>query len=141
MDKRAAFRFPTNAPTDCLSRDRSWPSRMRNVSSSGCMIACPEADLPAGSLLRLRIEGVGAIDGEIVWQHRGHAGIRFRAALDPAMMEQLAFVDTDRGYDPPRAMVTPRPGKAASKAPSGLHGQLVKRTLAEEGESTHASAA
>ena len=73
MDKRAAFRFPTNVEADCRSSNRSWVSRMRNISTTGCMIVCPDDDLPGGALLRMRIKGLTAIDGEIVWLHRGRA--------------------------------------------------------------------
>jgi hypothetical protein len=100
------------------------------------MIACPIDDLPERALLRLRIKGVTAIDGEIVWQHRNHAGIRFRAALHPSVMEYLAFHGTDRGYDaPPIASVPPPEASAAPRrAATGLHGQLVKRTWTGEDE-------
>lgn len=142
MDKRAAFRFPTNAEADCRSCDRSWASRMRNISSTGCMIACPEDDLPRTALLRMRIKGLTAIDGEIVWQHRGYLGVRFRVPIQPAMMEHLAFLDTDRGYDAPSVIPAPQAAVHPRRAPSGLCGELVKRSLPLDGvEATQASAA
>ena len=129
MDKRAAFRFPTDVEADCRSCDRAWSSRMTNISTTGCMIVCNETDLPAHALLRLRIKGLTAIDGEIVWQHRNHAGVKFRAPLHNAVIEHLAFRGTDRGYDPPQITVVPQPqAQAARSAPTSLHGQLVKRT-------------
>src|SRR5687768_13241152 len=134
MDKRAAFRFPTDVEADCRSCDRAWNTRLVNISTTGCMIACPEEGLPDGALLRLRVKGLTAIDGEIVWQHRNHAGIRFRVPLHPAVMEHLAFRESDRGCDSaapaPRAdaeLTTVRPAPI-------LNGQLVKRTLASEQE-------
>jgi hypothetical protein len=128
MDKRAAFRFPTDVEADCRSCDRAWGTRLVNISTTGCMIACPGEGLPDGALLRLRVKGLTAIDGQIVWQHRDHAGIRFRVPLHPAVMEHLAFRGTDRGYDtaPPEPRSAPQPS-AARAAPS-LHGSLVKRT-------------
>lgn len=128
MEKRAAFRFPTDVAADCRSCDRSWSTRLVNISTTGCMIACPVDGLPDGALLRLRVKGLTAIDGEIVWQHRNHAGIRFKVPLHPAVMEHLAFRDTDRGYD----LVAPAPAAAAEISPvraaTSLHGQLIKRS-------------
>ena len=123
MDKRAAFRFPTDVEADCRSCDRAWNSRLVNISTTGCMIACPDEGLPDGALLRLRVKGLTAIDGEIVWQHRNHAGIKFRVPLHPAVMEHLAFRGTERGYD----TVPTAPRREAEAAPASLHGQLVKR--------------
>lgn len=128
MDKRAAFRFPTDVEADCRSCDRGWNTRLVNISTTGCMIACPEEGLPDGALLRLRVKGLTAIDGEIVWQHRNHAGIRFRVPLHPAVMEHLAFRDTDRGYDTPPPAPRPEPELTTARAAPSLHGQLVKRT-------------
>ena len=127
MDKRAAFRFPTDVEADCRSCERAWGTRLVNISTTGCMIVCPEEPLPDGALLRLRVKGLTAIDGEIVWQHRNHAGIKFKVPLHPAVMEHLAFRGTDRGYD----SVAPAPIPASAttiRAATGLHGELIKRT-------------
>lgn len=135
VEKRAALRFPTDLEAACRATDRAWSSRLRNISTSGCMIALPEAELPADAPLRLRIKGLAAIDAEIVWQHRGHAGVRFRVPLHPAAMEHLGFVLPEGAWDsafrtaqpavpaPRRATATPSRRAAAS----GLSGQLVKR--------------
>jgi len=142
MDKRGAFRFPTDVEADCRSCEQSWSSRLVNISTTGCMIACPEGSLPNGALLRLRVKGLTAIDGEIVWQHRNHAGIKFKVPLHPAVMEHLAFRDTDRGYD----MVSPVPQPEAVIEPvrgvTSLHSQLVKRnwTSQDDAEPRRASA-
>ena len=130
MDKRTAYRFPTELDADCRSSDQSWKSRLRNISTGDCMIECPDSELPKGSPLRLRLKGLPAIDGEIAWQHRGHAGVRFRQELRPALLEDLAFRTSDWsfGSTPPQ----PFPESAARPRPSApsLHGQLVKRSLA-----------
>src|SRR5688572_29799372 len=128
MDKRAAFRFPTDVEAECRSCDRSWASRMCNVSTTGCMIVCPETDLPERALLRLRIKGLTAIDGEIIWQHRNHAGIKFRVPLHNAVIEHLAFRGTERGYDAPPVIVEPPAAAEPRRAAPALHSQLVKRT-------------
>ena len=127
MDKRAAFRFPTDVEADCRSCDRAWNSRLVNISTTGCMIACPDEGLPDGALLRLRVKGLTAIDGEIVWQHRNHAGIKFRVPLHPAVMEHLAFRGTDRGYDTPPPAPRADAELTTVRAAPSLHGQLVKR--------------
>lgn len=102
---------------------------MTNISTTGCMIVCSESDLPAHALLRLRIKGLTAIDGEIVWQHRNHAGVKFRVPLHNAVIEHLAFRGTERGYDPLPVTVVPQPeAQAERRAPTSLHGELVKRT-------------
>ena len=142
MDKRAAFRFPTDVEADCRSCDRSWSSRLVNISTTGCMIACPEDALPDGALLRLRVRGLTAIDGEIVWQHRHHAGIKFKVPLHPAVMEHLAFRDTERDYDTPAPVAVAEALVTPVRATGSLHGQLVKRTWTdpEEAEPRRASA-
>ena len=129
MDKRAAFRFPTDVEADCRSCDRSWATRLVNISTTGCMIACPETDLPDKALLRLRVKGLTAIDGEIVWQHRNHAGVRFSVPLHPAVMEHLAFGGEAQGWQG-EAEVMPQ----SARAVSSLHGQLIKREWQGEGE-------
>jgi len=124
MDNRAAPRFPTRVEADCRSCERAWDSQLVNVSTTGCMIACPDQPLPNGALLRLRIRGLTAIDGEIVWQHRNHAGIRFRAPLHAAVIEHLA--SRERGWEAGApASLAATEGKVGS-----LAGQLVRRTRA-----------
>jgi hypothetical protein len=98
------------------------------------MITLPDGDLPQDAALRLRIKGLAAIDAEVIWQHRSHAGVRFRVPLHPAAMEHLGFVLPEGAWEsayqsarqagPRRAAATPS-RRAAS---SGLNGQLVKRT-------------
>ncbi len=137
MEKRAALRFPTDLEANCKTLERSWASRLRNISTSGCMITLPENEPFDDAPLRLRIKGLAAIDAEVIWQHRGHAGVRFRVPLHPAAMEHLGFVlpegawesayrtAQEAGIHPPRrAAVTPS-RRAAAPA---LNGQLVKRT-------------
>ena len=96
IEQRAAPRFPTELEADCRSCNRSWTARLWNISATGCMIACPGSELPDGALLRLRLKGLTAIDGKIVWQHRAHAGIRFVNPLHHALMEHLGFGDAVR---------------------------------------------
>ncbi len=132
MDKRAAFRFPTDVEADCRSCDRAWSTRLVNISTTGCMIACPLEGLPDGALLRVRVRGLTAIDGEIIWQHRNYAGIKFKVPLHPAVMEHLAFRGTDRGYDTPPPPSRPEAEVAPVRATTSLHAQLVKRTWTSE---------
>jgi hypothetical protein len=136
VDKRAALRFPTDIEAACRSLETTWASRLCNISTSGCMIALPEGELAPDAMLRLRIKGLAAIDAEIVWQHRSHAGVRFRAPLHPAAMEHLGFVlpegawdsavrSTQRAAVPSSRRTAPTPARRADAA--GLNGQLVKR--------------
>jgi hypothetical protein len=124
VEQRAAFRFPTNIEADCRMSGRTWPSRLCNVSTTGCMLVCPEEGLPEGWMMRLWIQGLPAIDAEIVWQHRGHAGLNFLVALHPTALEHLGY----RLPEPSR----PSPCEPAPE-PGGLHARLVKRALADEG--------
>ena len=142
MDKRGAFRFPTDVAAECRSCDHSWSTRLINISTTGCMIACPEQGLPDGALMRLRVKGLTAIDGEIRWQHRGHAGIRFRVPLHPAVMEHLAFAGTERARNLVEAASAAEAPPPPVRAASGLHGELVKRAWAgaDESEPKRASA-
>jgi hypothetical protein len=136
-EKRTALRFPTDLEAACRTLETSWTARLRNISTSGCMITLPEQDLGEDALLRLRIKGLAAIDAEVVWQHRNHAGVRFRVPLHPAAMEHLGFVLPDGAWKSAchgaqdtglrgqrRADVTP----ARRAAAAGLNGLLVKRT-------------
>jgi hypothetical protein len=123
MDKRTAFRFPTDVEADVRSCDRTWASRLCNISTGGCMITCDEADLPHDALLRLRIKGLAAIDGSIAWLNRGHAGVRFLSPLHPAVMENLAFRGREEGLTGTAADVCTLPPQCSP----GLHAQLIKR--------------
>ena len=123
MDKRAAFRFPTDVATEVRSCDRSWTARVCNISTGGCMITCNETDLPKDALLRLRIKGLTAIDGKIAWINRGHAGVHFQSPLHPAVMEHLAFRGREEGLTG-KAEVAPELPPPCSP---GLHAQLIKR--------------
>ena len=137
VEQRAALRFPTDLEANCRTPELAWASRLRNISTSGCMISLPEEDLPEGAPLRLRIKGLAAIDAEVVWQHRSHAGVRFRVPLHPAAMEHLGF-DLPEGVWESALRTTrqagipvPRPAVATPArraATAGLNGQLVKRT-------------
>ena len=127
MDKRGAFRFPTDVEAECRSCDRAWGTRLVNISTTGCMIACPEESLPDKALLRLRVKGLTAIDGEIVWQHRNHAGIRFKVPLHPAVMEHLAFRGAEQACGTDARVAAPEATVEPIRALTSLHGQLVKR--------------
>jgi hypothetical protein len=110
IDQRKAFRFPTDLEADCRMTGQAWSARLRNLSTSGCMMACPEEGLPDGWMMRLRITGLQTIDAEVVWRHRGHAGLRFMQPLDPTSLEHL-------GYRLPESRFEP----------AGLRASLVKR--------------
>ncbi|HSQ95549.1 MAG TPA: PilZ domain-containing protein [Croceibacterium sp.] len=122
VEQRAAYRFPTDLQSDCRMADRAWTSRLCNISTTGCMMACPEGGLPSGWMLRLRLRGMPAIDAEIVWQHRGHAGLRFLVPLRSDSMEHLGFHLPDSLH---RRAPQLRPRQIPEPAP--LHAQLVKR--------------
>ena len=137
MEKRAALRFPTDLEANCRTLDRSWDSRLRNISTTGCMITLPDATVPEDAPLRLRIKGLAAFDAELVWQHRDHAGVRFRVPLHPAAMEHLGFVLPEGAWESAFrsaqqvALHPPGPTKATPSrraATSALGGDLVKRT-------------
>ena len=135
MEKRAALRFPTDLEANCRTLDRSWASRLRNISTTGCMITLPEGAVPEDAPLRLRIKGLAAFDAELVWQHRNHAGVRFRVPLHPAAMEHLGFVLPEGAWESAfrsaQQAVLHAPGQAAPSrraATSALGGDLVKRT-------------
>jgi hypothetical protein len=136
VEKRAALRFSTDLEANCKAPDRAWALRLRNISTSGCMITLPEGELSGEAPLRLRIKGLAAIDAEVVWQHRSHAGMRFRVPLHPAAMEHLGFVLPEGAWEsacrsaPPAGTPAPRRATASPSrraASSGLNGQLVKR--------------
>lgn len=124
VEQREAFRFPTNLDAVCRMSGRSWPSRLCNVSTTGCMLVCPEEGLPEGWMMRLWIQSLPVIDAEIIWQHRGHAGLHFLVALHPTALEHL-------GFRLPEPRQAPQP--APVQEPSGLHARLVKRALPDEG--------
>src|SRR5436190_15947396 len=101
------------------------------------MITLPEGTVPEDAMLRLRVKGLAAIDAEVVWQHRNHAGVRFRVPLHPAALEHLGFVLPEGAWEsavretrdaapcePRRAAAVP----ARRAAAAGLNGLLVKRT-------------
>lgn len=125
MEKRAAHRFATDLEAECRSCNRSWSAQLRNISVTGCMILCPEPSLPDSALLRLRLKGLTAIDGQIVWQNRGHAGIRFNVPLHQALVEHLGFHEPEPESVPGASPMNPAP--RSSRRPSSLHAQLVKR--------------
>jgi len=136
VDKRAALRFPTDIEASCRAADLSWPSRLCNISTSGCMMTLPEGGLSDEAPLRLRIRGLSAIDAEVVWQHRGHAGVRFRVPLHPAALEHLGFALPEGAWENAirtgQQVKIPTPRRAAATpsrraATAGLNGQLVKR--------------
>jgi hypothetical protein len=134
VEKRAALRFPADLEANCRSLDQSWASRLCNISTSGCMIALPEGDLAEDAPLRLRIKGLAAIDADVVWQHRNHAGVRFRVPLHPAAMEHLGFILPDGAWESALRTTHPtaisrRTAASAARRPvaAGLNGQLVKR--------------
>lgn len=113
VEQREAYRFPSNLEADCRMTGQAWPARLRNISTTGCMMACPEEGVPEGRMMRLRIKGLPVIDAEIVWRHRGHVGLRFRMPLYASSLEHL-------GYRLP---------EFAARPPAGLEPRLVKRTL------------
>lgn len=132
VDQRVSFRFPADLEADCRAFGHSWTSRLCNISTHGCMIVCPPDDLATGALLRLRLRGAEVIDGEIVWQHRRHAGVRFHAPLDAAVMEHLGFRLEEPAGESARA-VDQR--QQPAREPTGLHANLIKRTWQDNRDS------
>ena len=135
-EKRTALRFPTDLEAACRTLEFAWVSRLCNISTSGCMITLPEGALPEQAMLRLRIKGLAAIDAEVVWQHRKHAGVRFRVPLHPAAMEHLGFILPEGAWESafrsvqaaalpaqPRTIAAP----ASRPVAPALNGGLVKR--------------
>ena len=121
VEQREAFRFPTDLEADCRMAGESWAARLRNISTTGCMMATPETGLPSGWMMRLRIRTLPAIDAEIIWRHRGHAGLRFLTPLQVTALEHLGF-----------RLPEPRRADAAEPTHTGaLHARLVKRTPAD----------
>jgi hypothetical protein len=93
------------------------------------MIECQEGQLVEKSSLRIRVRGLAAIDAEVVWQHRNHAGVRFRAPLHPAAMEHLGFELPDGAWasafsSAPRVPVARPPARRVGPS---LSGGLIKR--------------
>ncbi len=130
MDQRGAHRFPTELEADCRSCNRSWSSRLCNISTTGCMIVCPDPGLPGDALLRLRLRGLTAIDGRIIWQHKGHAGIKFLSPLHNAVLEHLGLHLPE---DSASARNAARQQEPMRRSVGALGGQLVKRTWQDDG--------
>lgn len=126
VEQREAFRFPTDLEADIRMAGESWPARLRNISTTGCMMACPDAGLPEGWMMRLRIRSLPAIDAEIIWRHRGHAGLRFLVPLQPTAMEHLGF-----RLPEPRRPDADEPLRMT--ATGALSARLVKRAPPEDG--------
>ena len=96
------------------------------------MIVCPEPGLPGEALLRLRLRGLTAIDGKIIWQHKGHAGIRFLSPLHNAILEHLGLRLPEGSVSPLHA-VRELEGEPARRSAGALSGQLVKRSWQQDG--------
>jgi len=120
VEHREAYRFPTDLEADCRMAGESWPARLRNISTTGCMMATPENGLPSGWMMRVRIPSLPVIDAEIIWRHRGHAGLRFLRPLQPTALEHLGFR-------------LPEPRRSGQCEPGALSARLVKRMPPEEG--------
>ena len=129
MEKRAALRFPTDLAAECRTPHKAWSSQLCNISTSGCMIACGEGELAERSVLRIRVRGLAAIDAEVVWQNRDHAGVRFRAPLHPAAMEHLGFELPEGAWDSAfsRTRRNHEPRVSARGVAPSLSGGLIKR--------------
>ena len=112
-EQRSAFRFPTDLEADVRMAGQAWTARLHNISTTGCMIACPEQGLPQGWMMRLRVKDLPVIDAEVIWRHRGHAGLRFLMPLQSTALEHIGYCLPERGASP--------------RAPAGLHAQVVKR--------------
>lgn len=128
-EQRAAFRFPTDLEADCRMAGQSWTARLHNISTTGCMMACPLEGLPEGWMMRLWVRDLPVIDAEVVWRHRGHAGLRFLTPLQSTALEHL-------GYCLPESVSL---GAATARPPAGLHADLVKRGLELAGDASAAA--
>ena len=95
MDKRGAFRFPTEVEADCRSCDRTWNTRLVNISTTGCMIACPVDGLPhgPGPAGRRHPAGVAVDDRQGCRRHpedrRGEGGHVLEDAVGRQVLEDL----------------------------------------------------
>ncbi|MEO6388210.1 MAG: PilZ domain-containing protein [Croceibacterium sp.] len=132
MDQRATVRFMVDRAAECRLPHSSWPTRLCNISTVGCMILCQVNAIPEGTRLRLRIKGMAAINGAIIWHRGGQAGVSFDTPLTSAQLHRLGATTPDLGLVPVmqhEALDGPLED-TPQRTPGGLSGGLVKRAAA-----------
>ena len=95
MDQRTATRFVSDLEIECHSIGASAPAMLYNVSTDGCMLETPFELPEEWEFLCLNIENLTPIDGHIAWRRGCHAGVRFVRSLDPAVVADLSFDETN----------------------------------------------
>lgn len=90
MEQRAFERQPAHFTAQCASLGRLSEARLLDISQHGCMVQVNDAILAKGNPVRLRIPGVSSLDGRVIWDKGGRAGVSFAMPLHPAVVDYIA---------------------------------------------------
>jgi len=90
MEHRAFERQPAHFKAQCASLGRFSEARLLDISQHGCRVELTDAILARGNPVRLRIPGVSSLDGRVIWDDGGCAGVSFAMPLHPAVVDYIA---------------------------------------------------
>lgn len=90
---RATPRLVTDFEASWNAQGERGTALVYNISMGGCMIEAADGRLFAGDRLALTMPKIPSIDGSVVWQDRGCAGVRFHLQLDEVIVNEIGFIE------------------------------------------------
>ena len=72
-----------------------FTAHLVNVSSHGCRLDF-RGYLPEGAVIALKLDGIEALNGRVIWHRVGSAGIEFMRPLHPIIVQRLGGLDPRR---------------------------------------------
>ncbi|MFA6031513.1 MAG: PilZ domain-containing protein [Myxococcota bacterium] len=93
MERRRKQRSSTRMTVIVTVAGASLPCEMRNLSQSGCLIACDPVLAEVGAPVAISLMRGLAVTGEVAWQMGESVGVFFREPIPLAVVRHYALDD------------------------------------------------
>lgn len=99
MDERNYDRFVVDTEVTCFVGERHYEVFLYDLSAGGCMIEARDAPLEGGATIHLKLNDFIEASGQVAWQAKGNAGVRFDQLLHEAAVKYLGFSSKHLPFD------------------------------------------
>ena len=86
---RYATRLPVELPARYRTRRLVAPGQVADLSEQGCRIRGFPPGGRIGDRIRICLEGLEPLWGEVKWMRNGDAGVQFDRSLHPAVVQHI----------------------------------------------------
>ena len=93
IDRRTEARSPTHDTVAFEVGGQTFDAKMRNLSQSGCMIECSDAEAEIGQFCEIVLRPEFPASGRIAWQLGAALGIAFHQPVPIGIVRNYALDD------------------------------------------------